>query len=162
MVDCLPPSDATELIRLHRNALSRASSPTATSVGSDGRESEFMHFGNKDLLEGRSSLLSRLIGEIEGHMKKVELILFPVIRKGDGPGIGNPIAAMRADHDDHDRAVEQVCRLTRDMSLPEGACGTWIRLCVGLDDFIEDLLEHIRLENEVFFPKFEPSARAGV
>ena len=91
-------------------------------------------------------------------MKKEELILFPAIRKGGGPRIGTPIAVMRADHDDHAQDVAEIRRLTGDLGLPEGACRSWTALYVGLGEFISDLEEHIRLENDVLFPPFETEA----
>src|SRR5690606_6946646 len=61
---------------------------------------EEVHAGVDGVPEGLSSLLRRMIGEMEVHMKKEELVLFPAIRRGGGSGIENPIAMMRADHDD--------------------------------------------------------------
>ena len=116
---------------------------------------EDVHFGDEQVPVGLSLLLRRMIGELEVHMKKEELILFPTIRRGGGTGIEAPIAAMRADHDDHDRAVTEIRRLTRNLVLPEGACRTWAALYAGLGEFLTDLAEHIRLENEVLFPPFE-------
>ena len=91
-------------------------------------------------------------------MKKEELILFPAIRRGGMPGIENPIAAMRADHDDHQTEVAQIRALTGDLTLPPGACRTWTALYAGLAAFLDDLDAHIRLENEVLFPGFETAA----
>lgn len=48
---------------------------------------ETVHFGNEALPKGLSDLLRRMIGEMEVHMKKEELILFPAIRAGGEPGI---------------------------------------------------------------------------
>ena len=119
---------------------------------------ETVHFGDDHVPEGLASLLQRMIGALEVHMKKEELILFPAIRKGGGPGIGTPIAVMRADHDDHAHDVAEIRRLTRDLGLPEGACRTWTALYAGLGEFLSDLEEHIRLENDVLFPPFETEA----
>lgn len=117
---------------------------------------ENVHAGEPYLPEGLSALLRRLIGDMEVHMKKEELILFPAIRKGGMPGIENPIAVMRADHDDHARELAEIRRLTHDLTPPERACGTWTALYDGLSEFMDDLTEHIRIENEVLFPQFEP------
>ena len=119
---------------------------------------ETVHFGDDHVPEGLADLLQRMIGALEVHMKKEELILFPAIRKGGGPGIGMPIAVMRADHDDHAHDVAEIRRLTRDLGLPEGACRTWTALYAGLGEFLSDLEEHIRLENDVLFPPFETEA----
>lgn len=119
---------------------------------------ETVHFGDDHVPEGLADLLQRMIGALEVHMKKEELILFPAIRKGGGRRIGTPIAVMRADHDDHAQDVAEIRRLTGDLGLPEGACRSWTALYVGLSEFISDLEEHIRLENDVLFPPFETEA----
>ena len=119
---------------------------------------ETVHFGDDHVPEGLADLLQRMIGALEVHMKKEELILFPAIRKGGGPGIGTPIAVIRADHDDHAQDVAEIRRLTGGLGLPEGACRSWTALYVGLGEFISDLEEHIRLENDVLFPPFETEA----
>jgi len=120
---------------------------------------ESVHVGVAGVPAGLSDLLRRMIGELEVHMKKEELILFPAMRKGGGPGIEYPISVMRADHDGHDREVAEIRRLTGGPNLPEGACRSWTDLYTGLDEFLSDLAEHMRLENEVLFPMFEASGR---
>jgi regulator of cell morphogenesis and NO signaling len=120
---------------------------------------EDVHFGDDEVPEGLSILLRQMIGEMEVHMKKEELILIPAIRRGGMPGIEQPIAVMRADHAGHDREVAEIRRLTANLSLPDGACGTWTGLYRGLTEFIDDLTEHMRLENDVLFPQFEAVRR---
>lgn len=73
------------------------------------------------------------------------------------PGIGSPIAVMRGDHDDHAVEMAEIRRLTANLTLPDGACGTWTALYNGLADFLDDLEEYMRLENEVLFPQYEAS-----
>ena len=119
---------------------------------------ERVHAESPDAPVGLGALLQRLIGTLEVHMKKEELILFPAIRRGGGPGIENPIAVMRADHDDHQTEVVEIRRLTHDLTLPEGACRSWTALYDGLGEFLRDLDTHIRLENDVLFPRFAPAA----
>lgn len=123
---------------------------------------EDVHFGDDGVPDGLSVLLQQMIGEMEIHMKKEEQILFPAIRRGGMPGIEAPIAVMRADHAGHDREVAEIRRRTGNLTLPDGACGTWTRLYEGLADFFDDLTEHMRLENEVLFPQFEPIGRVDV
>ncbi len=118
---------------------------------------ESVHAGDPSAPAGLASLLEKLIGELEVHMKKEELILFPAIRRGNR-AIGEPIAAMRADHDDHAAEIAEIRRLTAQLTLPANACRTWTSLYDGLGSFVADLEEHIRLENEVLFPRFEPTA----
>ncbi|MFA5539191.1 MAG: hemerythrin domain-containing protein [Gemmobacter sp.] len=160
MSDPAPIHDAAELTRYIETRYHARHREQLPQLAGLAEKIETVHFGDEDLPEGLSGILRRLIGDMEVHMKKEELILFPAIRKGGGPGIENPIAVMRADHDDHDREIAEMRRLTRDLTLPEGACRTWSALYAGLAEFIDDLSEHIRLENDVLFPQFETGARA--
>ena len=158
MSDAAPIHDAAELTRhietryhgRHRQQLPRLVA-LAEMV-------EDMHEPDLGVPEGVTAVLRRMIGEMEVHMKKEELLVFPLIRKGSGAVLAERIAALRADHDDHAAEVAEIRRLTRDLTLPEGACGTWTALYARLDEFITDLEEHMRLENDVLFPQFETGA----
>lgn len=55
------------------------------------------------------------------------------------------------EHDQHGEALAHLMQLTRDISAPDGACNTWRTLYRGLEEFREDLLQHIELENDVLF-----------
>jgi regulator of cell morphogenesis and NO signaling len=50
-----------------------------------------VHFGDDHVPEGLADLLQQMIGALEVHMKKEELILFPAIRRGGGPGSRIPL-----------------------------------------------------------------------
>lgn len=158
--DAAPVHDAAELTRFierRYHARHRAQLPALAEMA---ERVETVHSGDAHVPEGLSDLLQRMIGEMEVHMKKEELILFPAIRNGGGPDIRQPIAVMRADHDGHDRDLAEIRRLTGNLALPQGACRTWTALYSGLGEFAEDLGEHMRLENDVLFPQFEHEARA--
>lgn len=156
MTDVAPIHDAAELTRYIETRYHARHRDQLPPLAEMSEKVENVHSGAESVPEGLSQILRRMIGEMEVHMKKEELILFPAIRRGGGPGIENPISVMRADHDDHAAEVAEIRRLTAELTLPQGACGTWTALYGGLDEFITDLEEHMRLENEVLFPQFEP------
>lgn len=145
------PADLTRYIEAEFHARHRAQLPALAALS---EKVEAVHRGQAGVPAGLGDLLSQMIGALEVHMKKEELILFPAIRRA-ASGLDGPIAAMRADHDDHAAEVEQIRRITGDLSLPDGACGSWTRLYSEVGDFLDDLKEHIRLENDVLFPQFE-------
>lgn len=116
---------------------------------------EHVHQSAKDAPLGLSAILQKLIGEMEVHMKKEELLVFPAIRQGGRAGLGETIAQMRADHDDQEQEIAEITSVTHGLALPQGACRKWTALYQGLGEFIEDLREHTRLENEILFPQFE-------
>ena len=155
MADNVPAHDATELTRYiesRYHARHRAQLPMLLKLA---EMVEDLHVDDEGVPEGLHPLLRRMIGELEVHMKKEELLLFPAIRRGGGPGLGEAIAAMRADHAEHDTQLSEIRRLTTNLAPPEGACSSWNTLYTGLTEFAADLSEHIRLENEVLFPQFE-------
>ena len=148
------PQTASEITRFieqtyhvrHREELPRLAALAA--------KVERVHADSPDVPAGLAELLHRMTGELEVHMKKEELILFPAIRNGGAPGIENPIAAMRGDHDEHGASVSRILDITLGLVPPEDACGSWRALYAGLASFVAELEAHIRLENEVLFPPF--------
>jgi regulator of cell morphogenesis and NO signaling len=156
MTEVAAPSDPIALTRHIETRYHARHREQLPQLAAMAERVEDVHFGDEGVPEGLSSLLRRMIGEMEVHMKKEELILFPAIRKGGIPGLEAPIAVMRADHAGHDRDVAEIHRLTANLTLPDGACGTWTGLYHGLAAFIRDLTAHMRLENDVLFPQFEP------
>jgi regulator of cell morphogenesis and NO signaling len=45
--------------------------------------------------------------------------------------------------------------MTDNFVVPEGGCGTWRALYAGAAQFKDDLIEHIHIENNILFPRFE-------
>ncbi|WP_417496712.1 hemerythrin domain-containing protein [Maricaulis sp.] len=156
MTQDLPPDDPAELTRFietRYHAIHRAQLPDLTAMA---LRVERVHADAAKTPHGLADLLQELIGALEVHMKKEELILFPAIRRGGASGLENPIAVMRTDHEDHKAEVAKILTLTDNLTLPDGACRTWTALYDGLEIFIRDLDAHLQLENEVLFPQFEP------
>lgn len=118
---------------------------------------EQVHADDPDAPKGLASALTKLALEMEDHMAKEEMILFPAMRAGGGAGIEHPIAVMRADHDDHAEAIALIRQLTVDLTPPEHACGSWRSLYGGTATLLSAFASHIALENDVLFPRFEPA-----
>jgi regulator of cell morphogenesis and NO signaling len=105
-------------------------------------------------------------GNLAQHMKKEELILFPFIKKmqmakdaGEAMPqpqfgtVGNPIAMMKAEHEDEGDRFEAMSKLTNGFTPPDYACNTWRVSYSLLKEFQDDLFQHIHLENNILFPK---------
>lgn len=116
---------------------------------------EAVHAGEPEVPHGLAALLNSLWHEMEDHMAKEEMILFPAMRAGGVPGIGHPVAVMRAEHDDRAATVERIRHLTANLKPPDHACGSWRALYAGNEKLLDDLEAHIALENDVLFPRFE-------
>ncbi len=119
------------------------------------RKVEKVHAEHPQAPHGLGDLLQQIIGELEVHMKKEELILFPAMRRQPTGVFDAPISQMRHDHDDHGAHLQKLETITNGLELPDGACRSWQALYAGTGKFIDDLMEHVHLENNVLFPRFE-------
>lgn len=116
---------------------------------------EAVHVDHPEVPCGLASLLEQMAGELEVHMKKEELMLFPAMRQRAGGRFDGPISHMRHDHEDHAELLRALDELTGGFAPPDGACGSWRALYAGAAKLAADLAAHIRIENEVLFPRFE-------
>ena len=119
------------------------------------RHVEEAHAGHPAVPAGLSALLERMQEALESHMQKEEQILFPLMRAGGHPMIVHPIGMMRHEHDEHGEHLTALAALTNNMTAPDDACKSWQALYAGLAKLVADLNEHIRIENDVLFPRFE-------
>ncbi|MCB9361076.1 MAG: iron-sulfur cluster repair di-iron protein [Flavobacteriales bacterium] len=113
-----------------------------------------------------NKLFHEIAAELNQHMEKEENILFPFIKeigkaKKDGlpltpPPFGtiqNPINMMEAEHTEAGDILSQIKELSNDFTPPEGACNTFRALYSKLEEYQNDLFQHIHLENNIMFPK---------
>jgi regulator of cell morphogenesis and NO signaling len=115
---------------------------------------EAVHRDHASVPAGLAAQLEEMRNELESHMLKEESILFPLMRSGGNPMIVHPIARMRIEHDEHGERLRAIEALTHGLTLPADACPTWCALYAGLRKLIDDLMEHIHLENNILFPQF--------
>jgi regulator of cell morphogenesis and NO signaling len=108
--------------------------------------------------KGLADALAAVLDNLLDHMTKEERILFPAVRERYAGSLFGPIAVMRHEHNHHGEEVRAIEALAHGFRPPQDACNSWRALYSGLDKFAGDLAEHIHLENNVLFPRFE---RAG-
>ncbi len=111
-------------------------------------------------------VLRDLREELEAHLMKEEMVLFPMVRgmeaaEAAGGGcppmhcgsVRNPIRVMSMEHDSAHAALGELRRLTGGYALPENA-GDALRSFYGeLQELEADLELHIGLENDILFPR---------
>jgi regulator of cell morphogenesis and NO signaling len=123
------------------------------------RRVELVHAGKPGVPAGLADILQKALGELEVHMRKEELMIFPAMCRGGSEGrFDGPTAMLREDHSDQGEMIEQVTALTNDFTVPEGGCTTWRALYSGAAEFKHDLVEHIHIENNILFSRFESGA----
>ncbi|HWA63833.1 MAG TPA: iron-sulfur cluster repair di-iron protein [Caulobacteraceae bacterium] len=119
------------------------------------RRVEATHRGHPEAPRGLTALLERAASELEDHMAKEEQVLFPAMQADFRGSLDMPIRVMRQEHDGHAQIVHALEALTGRFTLPANACRSWQALYAGAEKFVTDLTEHIHLENNVLFPRFE-------
>ncbi|MFO1189612.1 MAG: iron-sulfur cluster repair protein YtfE [Alphaproteobacteria bacterium] len=118
------------------------------------RKVEAVHDGHPQAPYGLAEHLRQIAGELEVHMKKEELILFPAMGRVAG-GLDGPITQMRHEHDGHGEQLRRLEEIVHGFALPDDACRSWRALYAGAHKLVDDVMEHIHLENNVLFPRFE-------
>ena len=69
------------------------------------------------------------------------LLVFPLIRSGQGAHGSAPMSVMEQEHESAGRALDRLRHLTDDYTVPAGACNTWRALWRGLEQLDTDLSE---------------------
>ncbi|WP_114749316.1 DUF542 domain-containing protein [Pleomorphovibrio marinus] len=119
-------------------------------------------------------LFEKGAAELEKHMAREELILFPYIRKMapdekglrkfDAPhfdGVRNSILGMIRDHEREGERFQQIKSITKDFQSPKEADENY-KIAMGLlRDFDHNLRKHLHLENNILFPKVLQSGKKG-
>lgn len=111
------------------------------------------------------ALTRELRADLEPHLRKEEMVLFPMIRQltaaagaGDAApdfhcgSLGNPISVMLAEHDRAGELLEQLRVATTDYQVPVDACGSYQALYEGLKQLAADTHLHVHKENNALFP----------
>lgn len=115
---------------------------------------ERVHGRHPEAPTGLAILLHRIQEDLEQHMQKEELALFPMMKRGDAVPLDHPIAQMEHEHAAEAQYLLNLEHLTNGFAPPAGACNSWNSLYAGLKKFSEDLSLHMYLENRVLFPRF--------
>jgi regulator of cell morphogenesis and NO signaling len=110
-------------------------------------------------------LFKEIQKEMEEHMQKEELILFPRIVEMEKAQnndqlvafnenyISGPISMMEMEHEIAGDKMFEIRGLTNNFDVPADACTTF-RVCLSeLKEFEEDLHQHVHLENNILFPR---------
>ncbi len=113
-----------------------------------------------------AALFTALGEELLAHLEKEERVLFPYIQrlwntrsehgKLIAPAFGsarNPIRMMEMEHETAGEIIAEIRQLSNNFTPPESACNTYRVLYAMLEEFEQDLHQHVHLENNILFPK---------
>jgi regulator of cell morphogenesis and NO signaling len=111
-------------------------------------------------------LFGTLQQEMDSHMQKEELVLFPRIKDVEKAiqqkefsaalnvgYISQPIHMMEMEHEEAGSLMAEIHKLTNAYTPPADACTTFRTSLAELKAFEEDLHRHVHLENHILFPR---------
>lgn len=109
---------------------------------------------------------SRTGQDLLHHVMKEESILFPnikVLSDARKKGVklpetsfglvSNPIRVMESEHEQAGEDFELIRKLTSGYQIPADACNSYTTLYKKLEEFENDLHQHVHLENNILFPQ---------
>lgn len=159
----LDPVALTEHLRATHHAYLDAELPALGTLAAKVLDA---HGARHPELARVAGLLSALRAELEPHLRKEELVLFPAIAALDDGDmdpsmlVTGPIARMRIEHDTAGELLAELRAATRDYQVPDDACPSYRSLYERLEALEADTHLHVHKENNVLFPAIE--RRAGV
>ena len=119
-----------------------------------------------EALQAIAQVYRDLRSELESHMWKEEMVLFPLIEGLEAAqaagrpappshcgSIRNPIRVMETEHGHAKHALAELRRLTGGFAAPAGASTDFRNLLTVLAELETDLHSHIHLEDEILFPR---------
>ncbi|HEY5691828.1 MAG TPA: iron-sulfur cluster repair di-iron protein [Cyclobacteriaceae bacterium] len=99
----------------------------------------------------------RLAEELIEHMNKEERVLFPAIKMMlENPSripLEQPLSVMMREHEGAGNLIKEIRQLTSNYTLPSDVCTTYSVTFRKLEEFDNDLMQHIHLENNILFEK---------
>ena len=98
-----------------------------------------------------------LRARLERGMTEEETRLFPLLMSsGDAATATAGLGELDASRAAIRSSVERIRALTAEYRIPEGACRTWVRALVELEDLENDLGRHLALEEQLSLPTHHP------
>ena len=89
------------------------------------------------------SLLHTIQNELLSHMMK----------EGAGRAAAMPVRMMMHEHTEHEAALERLLEVTGNLQAPADACRSWQHLYSLAQELVDDLRDHIDLEDNILFAR---------
>jgi regulator of cell morphogenesis and NO signaling len=117
-------------------------------------------------LKAMAALVEELRAQMAEHIRKEEQVLFPYIAQVDESPllafrppqpcfsqVGQPVLTMVQEHEGAGLLLDELRELSGHFKAPVWACSTFVAFYEGLRIFADTFDEHVRLENDVLFPR---------
>jgi regulator of cell morphogenesis and NO signaling len=124
-----------------------------------------VHSDDTDLLDIRIHF-NELADELLEHLRVEEDVLFPALRRLTKSGVSlenytlllnvfSNVASMEHEHKRAGELMKEIRRLSTNYTAPIHACPTFQMAYRMLEEFEQDMMQHIHLENNILFPRIK-------
>lgn len=164
--DALPQTETWRLREVIQYILRRHHAWLRTALDEISRLFRQANGGEDRQLSGPAALFERFRREVEDHLRKEEAVLFPLIERMERDAeAGRPpvrlpfgslqilVACMEEDHRRADGMLRKLQQLLSPRGEGEPTLGLRESLREGLRRIAADFVPHVRLEDEVLFPR---------
>jgi regulator of cell morphogenesis and NO signaling len=128
------------------------------------RKIAVVHGGHHPELVQMAAVFDELTAVLTTHLNEQEDVVFPAIRQAEAGGgdssleigagaLSHNVETLVRENAVLDVALDRMRDLAMGYALPPDACSTWVLTYRLLQTFEADLREHIRLENDILFPR---------
>jgi len=112
-----------------------------------------VHGENHEELFEIHKLFGQLKTDLESHLVKEEVMLFPKLKENDSSS-KSLIIELEDEHDVAGDALHILTELTDHFTLPEDACSSYEMLYEKFKAFVSDMYMHVHTENNILFKRF--------
>ncbi len=126
---------------------------------------ESAHGHNHPELNEVMLLFHQSLIDLDSHLQKEENVLFPFlyelfeaseaddsIQQMHCGTVNNPIKVMRMEHEGEGDRYQRITEITNNFAIPDDGCNTYNLMMIKLKNFVQNLYEHIHIENNIIFP----------
>jgi regulator of cell morphogenesis and NO signaling len=114
---------------------------------------EVVHADHPECPNGLTRLVQNFWKDLEAHLQKEELFVFPKIEANQDPDAGQYLQQVMREHVEQGAALQKIRSVCHGYKPPVKACRTWQSLYLSLERLERDLMEHIHVENNVLFER---------
>ena len=119
-----------------------------------------VHGANHEELEKVYKLFHTLRTELDEHLIKEEVTLFPLIKEYEKAPTDalldkalKIIKDLESEHTGAGDILKEIRKITLDYTIPQDVCNTFKFTYTKLGEMENDLFQHIHLENNILFPR---------
>ena len=108
-----------------------------------------VHGANHPELYEVFRLFGTLKTELDQHLIREEMLLFPAIEDGEKAKAAGLSAGIRDEHESFARLLGKIRKANHDYALPSDACESYTGLYKTIQEIEADIHQHIHLENDI-------------